>query len=134
MTTSWQVTIEVPLAKPLPSLANSRLHWRALAAVKAKQRHQAALYLRARGAAFLREWKVISGNPAARLGVTFTRISPRELDDDNLRGAMKSIRDEVALACGIDDRSKRYEWDYLQERGAPAYRIRLEVLTAEVTR
>ncbi len=38
--------------------------------------------------------------------VTLTRIAPRTLDDDNLRGALKACRDGVADALGIDDRSR----------------------------
>lgn len=130
--TRWLCTIDIPLAKPLPSVANLREHWAVKAKRTAAQRELAHLHLLASGAAFLREWRIISGNPAARLAVTFTRINPRELDDDNLRSAFKAVRDTVAKACGIDDRSKRYEWTYQQERGAPGYRIRLEILTTEV--
>ena len=43
------------------------------------------------------------------------------------------MRDQVADECGLDDGSKRWEWHYAQERGAPAYRIRLEVLTARAS-
>ena len=128
MSALWLLTLEIPLAKPLPSLANSRMHWRALAELKAQQRHRLALHLRARGAAFMREWTVMRPNESLRLDVTWTRISPRELDDDNNVAAFKTYRDELAKWVGINDRSKRYEWRYSQERGAPAIRIRLEVL------
>jgi hypothetical protein len=131
----WILVLEIPLSKPLPSLANWRGHWRALAALKQAQRHQLALHLRARGGPFLREWAVMRGNEALRMGVTLTRVSPRTLDaHDNLRTAFKAIVDQLAEAMGMDDRSKRYEWTYVQERGAPAYRVRLEVLTSEVVR
>lgn len=51
------------------------------------------------------------------LTVTLTRIAPRELDDDNLRGATKSCRDGIADALHIDDRDKRVTWCYAQRRG-----------------
>ena len=95
--TCWELTLDIPLAKPLPSLANSRMHWRALAALKAGQRHRLALHLRARGGAFFREWRVMAGNPALRMGVTWTRVAARELDSDNLQGAVKAYRDELAF-------------------------------------
>ena len=50
--------------------------------------------------------------------VTLTRVSPRELDDDNLRGALKAVRDGVADRLGIDDRDPRVEWRYAQRKGA----------------
>ena len=29
-----------------------------------------------------------------------------EVDDDNLQGAFKAVRDQVAVACGVDDGSE----------------------------
>jgi hypothetical protein len=56
--------------------------------------------------------------------VTLTRIAPRRLDDDNLRGALKAVRDGVADALGVDDRDPSVSWDYAQARGAPkAYAV-----------
>jgi hypothetical protein len=64
----------------------------------------------------------------ALLEVHLTRIAPRELDDDNLRGALKSTRDGVADALGIDDRDPRVRWGYGQERGkVREYAVRVEV-------
>ena len=129
------LALVIPLAKPLPSLANERLHWRPLAELKAKQRKRMALHMRAQGSVFLREWQVMRGNEALRLAVTLTRISPRTLDKhDNLRSAFKATVDQIADEVGLDDRSPRIDWHYTQERGAPAIRIRLEVLTHEVGR
>ena len=64
--------------------------------------------------------------------VKITRISPRTLDDDNLRGALKWIRDAIAdhihpnLAPGRADNDKNITWQYEQERGKPQS-IRIEV-------
>lgn len=131
--TRWQVTIEVPLLKPLPNPTNLREH-RMVRAKRVKgQREVAALFLRTKGAAFFREWRVMVANERLRLGVTFTRISPRELDQhDNLRAAFKAIADQVAVEAGINDKSKRFEWTYAQEKGPPGYRVHLEVLQPEV--
>ena len=57
--------------------------------------------------------------------VTLTRIAPSNgLDDDNLAGALKAVRDEVAAWLGVDDKDRatvRYEYE--QERGPWDVRI-----------
>ena len=50
--------------------------------------------------------------------VTLTRIAPRPLDGDNLQAALKHVRDGVADALGVDDRTALVEWVYRQQRGA----------------
>jgi hypothetical protein len=106
----------LPLSFVVPihteSMSNARLHW-SVKAKKVKAQRQATAYrtppaLRALG---------------PLLVVTLTRVSPRELDDDNLRGALKSIRDQVASAMGVDDRSKLVRWEYGQEKGEPSVRV-----------
>ncbi len=63
--------------------------------------------------------------------VKLTRISPRQLDFDNLVYAFKSIRDEIAdqilpgLAKGRADGDKRITWEYLQEKGP--YAVKVEI-------
>lgn len=72
------------------------------------------------------KWKVA---PAVR--VTLTRISAGELDDDNLRSALKAVRDEVAACMRIDDGSRLVEWAYAQKKGEPkkpAVHVRVEVI------
>lgn len=55
--------------------------------------------------------------PKLPVVVTLTRLAPRELDTDNLAGAMKAIRDGVADAYGLkSDRDARVTWRYAQER------------------
>ena len=132
--TRFELTVEVPLAKALPSANNLREHWARRAERVRGQRTWTAAHIRTQGAAFLREWRVMRGNEALRLACTLTRVAPRQLDSDNLQGAFKGIRDQVAEECGIDDGSPRWDWRYAQASGAPAIRIRLEVLTAEVHR
>ena len=50
--------------------------------------------------------------------VLLTRDSPgaRALDDDNLRGALKGVRDEVARWLGVDDGSSEVRWVYAQRQ------------------
>ena len=65
-------------------------------------------------------------NGAARPGlpceVLLTRIAPSAgLDDDNLAGALKGIRDEVASWLGVDDRHRdQVSYRYAQRRGGRA--------------
>jgi len=50
--------------------------------------------------------------------VTLMRpIARIPLDSDNLSGAFKGVRDEVAAFLGVDDRSDRIHWIYTQEKG-----------------
>lgn len=96
------------LSLPIKTVAgqNAREHWRERARRVAKERSMA------RGA-------VLQHLPAKRLlpcTVTMTRVSAGELDDDNLSGAFKAIRDGVADALGIDDRDKRVRWKYGQAK------------------
>lgn len=57
--------------------------------------------------------------------IQLTRISPRNLDDDNLVSAFKHIRDAIAekinpgLAPGRADDDQRITWEYSQEKGPP---------------
>lgn len=52
--------------------------------------------------------------------VTLIRCGPRALDDDNLRGALKSIRDQISQWIGLDDNDARITWQYAQRRAKPA--------------
>ncbi|HXB28079.1 MAG TPA: hypothetical protein VNV25_25340 [Gemmatimonadaceae bacterium] len=51
--------------------------------------------------------------------VTLTRVAPRQLDDDNNQGACKNVRDGIADALGVDDRTPLVIWVYEQRRGKP---------------
>jgi hypothetical protein len=59
-----------------------------------------------------------AGRPALPVHVTMTRIGPRRMDDDNLAGALKHVRDEIARWLGVDDGDKaRVTWQVEQQRG-----------------
>ena len=61
--------------------------------------------------------------------VTMTRLSAGTPDDDNLRSALKSVRDGIADRLGIDDRDPRVSWAYAQEkcsRGKFGVRVEFE--------
>ena len=93
--------VHLPIATV--SEANRRDHWQVRRKRAKAQRQMAAALV-----------------PRCRLPcvVTLTRISPRLLDDDNLRQALKAVRDGVADRLGIDDRDPRVEWRYAQRKGA----------------
>lgn len=109
--------IEVHIPIKTKSNSNIRTHFM----VKAKQ-------VKAERAAVARKLRIDDVREAFKplLVVTLTRVSPRRLDDDNIRGALKAIRDQVATALGIDDRTPLVAWHYCQERGEPAVLIRIE--------
>jgi hypothetical protein len=106
--------------------SNAKGHWRPKAERAKKQRttaffhaHVIAIRLRTR----------LKTGTLDRIDVTLTRISPRELDDDNLASAMKHVRDGVADALGVDDRDPRVRWRCAQAFGGTterAVRIDLE--------
>lgn len=87
------------------SEANRRDHW-ATKARRAKAHRNVA-------------WAMCPRYPVPCI-VTLTRLAPRILDDDNLRGALKSTRDGVADRLGVKDNSPLVEWRYAQAKGRPA--------------
>lgn len=96
------------------SAANLREHW----AAKAKRVKAERL---ATFAAFPRNALGQLGvlDTAATAHVQMVRVAPRALDDDNLRPALKAVRDEIARLLGVDDRDPRVEWGYGQAKGKP---------------
>lgn len=69
--------------------------------------------------------------PAGRpLRITLVRVGPRRLDDDNLAGAMKHVRDGIADSLEIDDGDETQAvWAVAQEKGRSgeySVRVRLE--------
>ena len=95
--------VELPIETPNP-VNGSHQHWRAVSARRKKQRKTARLLTPARWASML---------PAR---ILLVRLSAGTLDDDNLRPALKSVRDGVADRLGIADNDPRVTWDYAQER------------------
>lgn len=100
------MVVEVTLPLRTISEPNARGHWSTRAKRVKAHRTTALLALRAR----VRELTL----PAV---VVLTRQAPSSgLDDDNLRAALKAVRDGVADALGVDDRDPRVRWEYRQER------------------
>jgi hypothetical protein len=99
-----------PISFPLRTVAglNAREHWRARARRVKAEREAAAWALHG------------ASRPPLPLLVRLWRIAPSNgLDDDNLAGALKAVRDEVAVFLGVDDRDRRaVRYVYEQRRGA----------------
>lgn len=51
------------------------------------------------------------------LRVTLIAVRQKRLDDDNLAGGFKALRDAIADSLGIDDGDERIEWIYRQQVG-----------------
>jgi hypothetical protein len=59
--------------------------------------------------------------------VKLTRIGQKRLDDDNLRPALKAVRDCVAAWLGVDDANPLIRWEYGQRAGyTPGCMIRIK--------
>lgn len=101
------------------SAANAREHW----AVKAKRNKTERAAIRAYFGSCPPSLRLADAN----LIVSFTRFGKRLLDDDNLAGSFKAIRDEVAACLERDDGPKSgIRWVYAQQT-AKEYWIEIEV-------
>lgn len=106
-----RISFEVPVKTA--STSNLREHW----ATKHKRTDAQKAATRRR----CPQWTA-----APMLYVRLTRVAPRALDDDNLRGALKSVRDAIASWLRVDDRSPLVGWLYEQQRG-PTPLVRVEI-------
>jgi hypothetical protein len=87
------------------SEANQREHWAAKRKRKVGQQ-----------TAFRIFWKTYKPKVKLPATITFTRYSCNVMDSDNLAGAFKHVRDQLAKELGIDDGSKEIRFEYAQER------------------
>lgn len=105
------IVVTLPIATV--SESNRRDHW-TVRAKRSRDNRTVARVMFAK-ARFDATGKIyLAGSNAV---VTLTRISPRMLDDDNLRPALKAVRDGIADALQIDDRDPRVKWRYDQRKG-----------------
>lgn len=97
--------IQVPI-RTVPGM-NAREHWRARSRRVKTERTAIA-------------W-ALTGQTKPQLPcvVTLTRVAPSNgLDDDNLAGALKAVRDQVAEWLGVDDKRRDVvRYTYEQRRG-----------------
>ena len=71
-------------------------------------------------------------NPPGTLSVRIVRVGGRPLDDDNLAGGCKELRDAIAAALGRrgDSKADGLHWEYRQEPGTePGTRIEITTLS-----
>lgn len=88
------------------SEANVREHW-------ARRHRRAAAQRRAVGLVV-----AVVARELVPAVVRLVRIAPRMLDDDNLRGALKAVRDAVAKCYGVADGPRGpIRWEYDQRKG-----------------
>lgn len=111
-------TISIPTMRLSSPLNGSQGNWWKDAKERKKQRTIVAWCLRQQPL------------PSPPVVVTMTRIAPRELDDDNLAGAFKSLRDETAKALGCGDSVRDpIQWRYAQRRDKPGvYGVEISIL------
>lgn len=108
--------LNLTIPMQLPSANNLREHWRVRHRRVKAQRQTVAWFLTAS-----------TPRPALPVVVTLTRVGVRDLDGDNLQGAFKAVRDQVATWLGLDDADPRIRWEYDQRRGKVcAVEIRVE--------
>lgn len=81
---------------------NAREHWRKRAARVKAERAATSL--------------IVKAFPTPCI-VRLVRLSSALCDDDNLQGACKAIRDEIAKICGVDDGPRGpITWAYGQDK------------------
>ena len=114
-----ELEIFVPV-RTVPGL-NAREHW-AKRAKRVKVEREAAHMLAKLPAARIKHAATEAGDDWQKLyplRITLTRTKPRggDLDDDNLRGALKGVRDGIADALEIDDGDRAVaRWDYAEAK------------------
>lgn len=101
----------------LPSIANASGSWRKHAERYKQQRGLGEMLTKtAHGHRELAEALFYEG----RAIVAMTRVAPRMLDSDNLTACTKHVRDGIADALGVNDRSERVTWLPTQQRSGQA--------------
>lgn len=106
------ISFEIPI-KTTYTL-NSRMHWSKRQRIRKGERNAVKLAL-----------PVFKVPPLVR--ILLTRVGPRAMDDDNVPGALKGIRDGLADRLGIDDGSPLIKWEYAQEKRGNEYAVRVEI-------
>lgn len=73
--------------------------------------------------------KIQKGGPY-RFVISLVRFGPGTLDDDNLAGGFKPLRDAIAIELGIDDRDGRVRWEYgqIETRGPTGTIVKIHEL------
>lgn len=113
------------------SALNAREHWSAKAKRVKAERDLVRLVWRSTGNRATRE--AVAGKQVVR--VSFVRVGPRLLDSDNLGGALKGIRDQIADELGVSDGPHTgIEWLYSQAKGQPGeWAVAVEIEVTEIS-
>lgn len=107
------------------SESNARGHWSARAKRAREQRGATRLVC---GAPLAKYRSGLRDGSVHHVFVRLVRVAPRQLDDDNLRAALKAIRDGVTDALGLaSDRDDRLTWTYYQRQQAKTYAVDITV-------
>lgn len=112
------MTIHVLSIKTVSEM-NARCHWRVRDRRREEQRQAVAAHMR-----------TIRRRPIPPLVVTLTRFVYRKkvLDDDNLRSALKYVRDAVAEELGIDDGNcEKIQWRYDQRENGNEHGVEIAI-------
>ena len=119
------MTVEFDIPIRLRSGLNCREHW----AVKAKrvreERLATAVWMRP--ILRLAPHQVPPVTLAPPFVVTITRVGPRRMDDDNVAGGAKGVRDEIARQLGVNDGdTDAVRFVYGQRLGPYGVRVRIQ--------
>ena len=113
----WRVTLTLP-GLGLTSRSNAREHWTTR---RRRDRAEEVAVRLAWAGAGLGGW-----HPPLPLTVVMVRLGGKPMDDDNLGGAFKALRDALAELLGVDDGDPRVRWRPRQSPG-PARSVRISI-------
>lgn len=65
--------------------------------------------------------------PRLPLKISMTYTGPKKLDNDNLSGAFKHVRDATATVLNVDDGDERVEWVPPTQTWGKKYHVRIEI-------
>lgn len=120
MDTARKIAYNITLPIRITSNANLREHWAMRADRARNQRRAVAIEMHGTCPSSLRTY-------SGALLVTLCRIGKRLLDDDNLAGGFKAVRDEIAAQLGRDDGpASGITWKYTQIKGS-AYGVHITI-------
>lgn len=119
-THTWTIPIET---KPFANAAN----WKTMIGLKHGQKQKVfRAFGRYHGAVAWFADRGVWNNPPRTVGVIMTRLGGKEVDDDNLSGCFKWIRDAIADILGVDDKSPMVKWACLQRPGGGEVGVKIQ--------
>ena len=126
MDSARKTAYHISLPVRVYSNANLREHW-AVRATRARQQHRVvAVEMQATCPSSVRSHQ-------GRLAIHLCRVGKRMMDDDNLAGGFKAIRDKVAAQLGRDDGpNSGITWVYSQRSGNGEYAAEITIEVDDV--